>query len=109
MPEPAEFLHGFGLHEQKIYNGYILENAYATHKSIKRYQEYYYNIQLVFKNLGTGNYNDLYNTIQQITKESHIIYGVRNPYKCIIDPPKDITTDNNGNVIFNLIGHSYRV
>jgi len=109
MPEPAEFLHGFGLNQGLIFNGYSLEVSHATHKSIKRYQEYYYEITLIFKNLGIGNYNELYNTVHNLISQQHIIRGVRNPYRCIIDNPKqgDII-DNGDRVTFNLIGHSYR-
>jgi hypothetical protein len=109
MPESAEFLHGFGLDQGMSANGYILKVSHATHKAIKRYQEYYYEITLVFSNLGQGNYNNLYYTVDNLISQEHIIYGVRNPYRCIIDPPKqgDIVQDNN-DIIFNLVGHSYR-
>ena len=39
-----------------------------------------------------------------------IIYGIRNPYRCTIDPPRygDIV-DDNGHITFHLTGHSYRI
>lgn len=52
MPHAAEFLAGFGLTTGTQISGYRLDQASATHVSIKRYQEYQYDITLKFTNLG---------------------------------------------------------
>ena len=110
MPEPAEFLAGFGLSHGIQLAGYQLVHSTATHESIRRYQEYAYKITLVFKNLGSGVYENLYAAVMPIISQEHIIYGIRNPYRCIIDQPQygDITEAPDGTVTFHLTGHSYR-
>lgn len=111
MPEAAEFLSGFGFTSGAQFDGYRLSSATSTHETIKRYQEYRYNIKLVFINLGNGTYETLYPLIADKIFQEHIIYGIRNPYRCIIDPPKmgDIVEDDNKTITFNLMGHSYRM
>lgn len=110
MPHAAEFLAGFGLTTGTQISGYRLDQASATHVSIKRYQEYQYDITLKFTNLGSGKYENLYANVLRIISQEHIVYGIRNPYRCIIDRPQqgDII-DENGTIIFHLTGHSYRV
>ena len=111
MPEAAEFLNGFGLVRGAQFGGYILDNAISTHESVKRYQEYRYNITLTFRRLGSGTYDDFFHTVMNKISQQPIIYGIRNPYHCIIDPPQngDIIQDYQEHIIFKLIGHSYRV
>lgn len=111
MPEAADFLTGFGLTRGAQINGYILQSAASTHESITRYQEYRYSITLTFQNLGNGTYNDLYFRVYEIISQEHVIYGIRNPYRCIIDVPQygNILEEDNGNITFKLIGHSYRI
>ena len=106
MPHAQEFLSGFGLIAGKTFDGYILNNASATHETVKQYREYRYNITLTFKNSGNGTYKNLYNALKQVISKEHIIYGVRNPYKCIIDIPT--FQDNGETLTWKLIGHSYR-
>lgn len=109
MPEAAEFLSGFGLTYGAEFDGYTLVNVTSTHQSIKRYREYKYDITLIFTNNGSGTYENLFQAVMATTTQEHIIYGIRNPYRCIIDIPVqgDITGDNN-EVTFHLTGHSYR-
>lgn len=111
MPDALEFLTGFGLIQGSQFDGYILSYAHSTHETVKRYQEYRYNITLKFSNLGLGMYEDLFQIVNHIISKQHIIYGVRNPYRCIIDSPKygDVVDNNDGTIIFNLVGHSYRM
>lgn len=110
MPEAAEFLAGFGLTQGARFDGYTLSSSTSTHNAVKRYQEYYYGITLVFHNNGSGTYDNLYHAVLDQTSQTHIIYGIRNPYRCIIDAPKhgDILEDDNGTITFKLTGHSYR-
>jgi len=111
MPDASEFLAGFGLIQGTQFDGYILASATSTHESIKRYQEYKYSITLTFKNLGNGTYNNLYLALYQNISQEHIIYGIRNPYRCIIDVPQsgNIFEEDDGTITFHLTGHSYRV
>ena len=110
MPDAAQFLDGFGFIRNSQFKGYILTDATSTHESIKRYHEYKYSIRLTFTNHGMGNYNDLILLIMSMISKQPIIYGIKNPYRCVIDPLKygDILADEDGNITFNLIGHSYR-
>lgn len=111
MPEAAEFLAGFNLLSGHVFANYILNSAISTHESVKRYQEYLYHITLVFKKIGKGSYSDLFDAVMAEISQEHIIYGIRNPYRCIIDPPVEgnILEDTDGTITFKLTGHSYRV
>ncbi|CAH6419101.1 Hypothetical protein HVR_LOCUS295 [uncultured virus] len=111
MPEAAEFLAGFHFIQGTIFANYTLVSATSTHESVKRYHEYRYNITLVFKNNGGGLYENLFYAVMAETTQEHIIYGIRNPYRCIIDAPQygDIEEESDGTITFKLIGHSYRV
>jgi len=111
MPEAAEFLAGFNFIQGRVFANYTLVSAVSTHQSIKRYQEYFYDIVLIFKNGGQGIYNNLYDAVMNEIQQEHIIYGIRNPYRCIIDPPSygNILQDGDGTITFKLTGHSYRV
>ena len=109
MPDAAQFLSGFGFTRGSQFGGYILTNATSTHESIKRYQEYKYEITLTFTNQGVGNYNNLFHLVMEKISQQPIIYGIRNPYRCIIESPQygDILEDDR-TITFNLHGHSYR-
>jgi hypothetical protein len=120
MPDAAQFLSGFGLIQGTIFGiesnrnerntkGFILSSATSTHETVRRYQEYKYSITLTFTNLGSGNYENLFHDVMTIISKQPIIYGIRNPYHCIIDTPEygDIVGDNKI-ITFHLIGHSYR-
>jgi hypothetical protein len=113
MPKAHEFLNGFGLIPNTMFAGYQLTSATSTHQSIKRYQEYQYQITLVFMgqpNYTETDYRNLFHAVMAKTTQEHIIYGIRNPYRCIIDPPSqgDIVGTLSGPITFNLMGHSYR-
>lgn len=111
MPDAAEFLLGFGFIQGNIFGGYVLSQTYSTHETIKRYKEYLYHIKIDFVNSGLGNYNDLFQLVYEKISQQPVIYGIRNPYRCMIDTPKygDIIESDNGIITFNLIGHSYRI
>ena len=111
MPDASEFLSGFGFIQGSQISGYILTTTTSTHEAIKRYHEYKYSITLIFKNLGTGIYENLYASIYEKIIQEHIIYGIRNPYRCVIDIPQygDILQDEGGTITFHLTGHSYRI
>jgi hypothetical protein len=110
MPEAAEFLAGFGLIQGTQFDGYTLSSSTSTHDAVKRYHEYYYGITLVFRNTGSGTYDNLFNAVSDNISQTHTIYGIRNPYRCIIDTPKygDIIEARDGTITFKLTGHSYR-
>ena len=107
MPEAADFLAGFGLIQGTEIAGYRLDHVDSTHVAIKRYQEYRYDITLEFTNLGSGNYNGLVSGVRSLISGERIIYGIRNPYRCVIDSNMDIQNMNK-TVGFHLVGHSYR-
>lgn len=60
MPDATQFLNWFGLIQCSQFGGYSLDSATSTHESVKRYHEYKYDITLIFKNRGYGNYNYLF-------------------------------------------------
>lgn len=109
MPDASAFLKGFGFIKGCTFDGYILINATSTHETIRQYQEYKYSITLTFKNAG-GDYQTLFDSVMSVITQEHIIYGIRNPYRCIIDTPNygDITEDDDNTIVFHLTGHSYR-
>ena len=111
MPDATEFLAGFGFTTGAQFDGYILRHASATHETIKRYREYYYAITLEFMNTGSGTYDNLYQAVHAKISQQPIIYGIRNPYRCIIDSPQygDIMQTPDGVITWQLTGHSYRV
>lgn len=110
MPEAHEFLEGFGFTQGAVIGGYTLVQANATHKAVRRYQEYEYKLKLVFRPSGRGSYAALDAALHNIISQQHIIYGVRNPYRCVIDMPShgDIIQEANGDIEVHLNGHSYR-
>lgn len=111
MPGSAEFLSGFNLIKGSKIHGYILKTVMSTHETIKRYNEYQYDITLTFENLGNGSYHNLFDYVIELISQHHVIYAIRNPYICTIDIPKlgDILEDNVGTIIFKLTGHSHRI
>lgn len=110
MPNASDFLAGFGLTRRTEIGGYILNEVHSTHVSIKRYQEYRYDITLTFINMGSGIYEKLLSGLRSLISGEHIIYGIRNPYRCVIDPIQhgDISEDTEGIIVIQLTGHSYR-
>lgn len=110
MPSASEFLSGFLLTSGTVLGGYSLSSATSTHETIKRYREYLYHITLVFKKSPGASYSNLFNAVMDEISQERVIWGVRNPYRCIIDPPQegDIVEDPDGTITFHLVGHSYR-
>ena len=111
MPHAPEFLAGFNFIQGNQFASYVLSNVTSTHETIKRYQEYQYHITLVFTKQGAGTYEDLFQAVMSEAIQEHVIYGIRNPYRCIIDYPKygDIIESSDGTVTYHLLGHSYRI
>src|SRR5579885_305208 len=110
MPTPDKFLRAFGFVSGAHFDGYTLEHVFSTHNTIKRYQEYEYDITLTFENNRNGDIEELFRIILDHISYEHIVKGVKNPYRCIIDQPHytNIHKDKNGSVTVNLVGHSYR-
>lgn len=110
MPVPEKFLRAFGFVSGAHFDGYTLEHVSSTHNTIKRYQEYSYDITLIFDNNRDGNLDELFRIVLDHISYEHIVKGARNPYRCVIDQPhhSDIKQDKNGTVTMYLTGHSYR-
>ena len=111
MPVAADFLNGFGFIVGRKFDGFELTQAVSTHESVKRYQEYRYAIELTFAVRGaTAKHFDLLKALLPTIQEQHIIYGIRNPYRCVIDTP-DVTAisdTHDEHIMIKLVGHSYR-
>lgn len=110
MPSPEKFLSSFGLITGYRFGDYILIQSNITHEIIKRYQEYQYDIELLFSNTENGTWTNLFNVISDVISHEHTVKGVRNQYKCIIDYPVygNVYSENNNIRIF-LTGHAYRL
>ncbi len=90
MPDPKDFLDGFNLRVGFEIAGYKCIKANANHVAIKMYHEYEYYITLSFKRQSSNaNYHELYHYVLDLSYEKKTIYGVRNPYRCNIDPVSD--------------------
>lgn len=111
MPHAPEFLRGFNLVRGTTFDGFTLIDVMATHNTVKQYSEYSYDITLTFRANSSGaSYNNLYYSLLQTIRQTHIIYGVRNPYSCTIDIPQDgsVHQIEQNTYLFNLKGHAYR-
>lgn len=110
MPDPLQFLQGFGLTNGEIFGGYVLINVNTTHHAIKRYHEYSYKITLQFRNESNGTpYRLLESLRSKLAGNRTINSSYGNPYLCNIDPPieSNFVGDIN-NITVMLLGHSYR-
>lgn len=107
MPDAADFLVGFNLFNGRQIAGFTLQQATSTHETVSRYHEYRYNISLTF--IGDGNYTELIRTLQRDISQSKIIFGIKNPYRCVIDPISEYNVLRRGPyTMISLVGHSYR-
>jgi hypothetical protein len=109
MPVAAAFLSEFGFITNKDYGGFTLTHVTSSHVAIKQYHEYRYDIVLQF--IGSASYDHLGTILIPLITAEHVIYGVRNPYRCTIDFPRegDIMYDGTETYTVKLTGHSYRV
>lgn len=110
MPDAQQFLIGFGLNPGVFIGGYTLTSAVSTHEQIKRYQEYRYSITLTLTQVtGNASMGYLLGELYKIISKTHVIYGIRNPYLCTIDPINESNVIINGpTATVHLTGHSYR-
>ena len=107
MPELNEFLHGFNLIKDTNYGGYIIEKIDASHQAVVKYREYKYPITLYFRKTDRRtNKEQLMLALNLEINKQHIIYGIRNPYRCVIQFQS--LNDNGDNVVVKLMGLSYR-
>ena len=109
MPTSEKFLSSFGFIKGHQFDNYLLNQVNATHITVRRYQEYEYNIELSFFNIGNGTWENLFKVLQKIITEEHIVKGARNPYRCSIDYPSygDVS-GNDKDIKIKLTGHAYR-
>lgn len=110
MPDANQFLQAFGFIPNSYMAGYILTTATSTHRVIRQYHEYGYDITLHFIKHNATDYNQLINILAQICNQVHDVKAIRNYYRCSIDPLtlNDILLYNNGDLSFHLTGHAYR-
>jgi len=66
MPTTEKFLSSFGFIKGTQFDDYILEEVTSTHNTIKRYQQYEYDIYLRFYNDGKGTWESLTKVLQKI-------------------------------------------
>ena len=107
MPKPEKFLKSFDLQEDHIYGNYLLTNITITHKTIKRYEEYEYEITLIFQAITkNASLDELYKILEDELSESKIIYGVKNPYLC--DISLDSIKEADKSIVVKLTGHAIK-
>jgi hypothetical protein len=106
MPELQEFIDGFNL-TPRTAPGFTIISATGEHNAIVTYHEYEYHLIITAR----GDYNNMYYYIANEISKSHVIYGIRNPYQCSIEPMKqgDVLDLGNDTYEFHLRGHSYRI
>jgi hypothetical protein len=115
MPAEKEFLGGFGIHERAQYGQYQIQSISIEHISVKRYREYKYPIKIIFTPILTIprdriNPRDSYQAFLNSIAGTKIIYSdYGNPYECNIDEETVELDPEAGNIIAQLMGHSYRV
>ena len=112
MPEYGAFLKGFGIHRGLTIDSWKLGNIKITHNVIKQYQEYNYDIILVFEHNRDGhqiNHSQFISKLKKYVQGNEIIktrYG--NPFECNFGQPK-IIQHNDNQIIVKSIGTAFRV
>lgn len=109
MPSPDAFLHAFQLSEGKILGSYRLDKIAITEETVSRYYHYRYNIDLTLVRAKIGSMTSTYHKLLSLLQQEPIAYGVRNPYRCSIEPLDDANITEQGNELhIHLIGHAKR-
>jgi len=112
MPDVPEFLKGFNLIKGNNFDGYTLENVEASHEVVRKYREYKYPISLTLKKRSknggsdSSSISELLPSLNEEIKKEHIIYGIRNPYRCFIKFQS--LSKNSDTVVVKLMGIAYR-
>ena len=101
MPNPTQFLNGFGFITNAKFGNFTLELAEADEQVISNYHEYRYNIHLRFS--GSGDKLDLLRMIKWMISGERNIKAIKNYYRCSIE--MNIQSFNND---YYLVGHAYR-
>ena len=111
MPGLAAYLSGFGIREGLQLAGYELYHIQGSENTIKRYHDYQYSLQLLFKPAVTGASPDqLLATLKQQTAGTRIIdSSYNNPYECDFGKPSISSIGTDGSVIIVTIGNSHRI
>ena|SRR5579864_1278139 len=110
MPKPAEYLRGFDLAKGDELAGFMLRSISVKHITITRYQEYEYDITMVWRRTKrNAKSNALLRELDKKTSTSRVIYTrYGNPYQC--DFGKDWDYDDDGEeVTIRTTGHCHRV
>lgn len=110
MPDAQHFLDGFNFKMGTVWGNYKLMSAKSTHEMVKQYNEYKYHLTLTFHNYNdNSNEKSFLDKLNKTISKSHTIYGIRNPYKCVIDK-NSLKMHREGNdIIVKLTGHAYRI
>jgi hypothetical protein len=111
MPEANVFVQGFGFNTNQTYAGFKIDNIQATENVEVNYHKYSYDIVISFNKINTintsNNISMLKSEVERLIGQTHIIYGIRNPYTCTIDSNYKFN-ENNQNYIFTFKGHATR-
>lgn len=109
MPSPDAFLNAFRLSEGMTLGNYRLDHITIKEETVSRYYHYRYNIDLTLIRVRGNSVISMYRKLLSLLEQQPIAYGVRNPYRCYIEPLKDedIVQQDNG-LHIHLIGHAKR-
>jgi len=110
MPDPQEYLKGYGLHNGLQLAGYSLTAVDLKHETIKRYREYRYPIVMFWKKIdASATPERLVSELnQQVITDRTIYTSYGNPYSCHFGR-LDHHYQQDDQFIINAIGYCQRI
>ena len=111
MPETGPFLKQFGIHHGLMVDSWELIDIDINETEIQQYQEYKYDIILLFEHVGNDDINirNFFSKLKMYVGGNIIIktrYG--NPYECNFGHPKLL--EHRGNqIVIESIGTAHRI
>src|SRR5947207_2800929 len=112
MPDPSDFLSGFGIQRGMSMGDYTLSDVKIGHEVVKKNHEYKYPIDIIFttaREITYDNMSNLLHILYDFTKEDRIInsrWG--NPYHCTFGVP-EFTSKTDKSVTIHSNGHSVKI
>lgn len=113
MPEVNDFLNGFNVSLQKIYDDFRLENINIEHQSIIRYNIYKYPMTLDFTYIGSSQIGEdemkkfAYNFLSNVSGKRIIRTASNRPYSCIFFHENPVVQYSEDYKKVKIIGEGY--
>jgi hypothetical protein len=110
MPDPREYLKGYGLHNGLVLSGHQLTSIDLKHETVKTYREYRYPIVMFWKNIDSKyTSSDLVAALdRQVTSDRTIYTRYGNPYSCHFGN-LDHHYQDGDHLVVNSIGYCQRI